>query len=268
MFEAFYGFTTTPFSRQIAPENLFPSAQVKETLARLNYLVKTRGFGLLTGEVGAGKSTAVRALSHQLDPARYRVLYVSQSGLTPRHLYRELCIQMGLKPAFHAADARRQLSEALWDAYKNHDKQPVIIIDEGHLLSAAMLEEIRFLTNFQMDAASPMALILVGQTELRHRLRLQTFEAIAQRVNLRFHLTGLSAQETKAYIEHHLRVAGAKHALFSDEAVAVIYHFSKGIPRKINNICTACLLDGFLQEKSIIDEATARRALGEFEDDS
>ncbi len=136
----FTGSPPRPSAERSAPENLFPSAQVKETLARLNYLVKTRGFGLLTGEVGAGKSTAVRALSHQLDPARYRVLYVSQSGLTPRHLYRELCIQMGLKPAFYAAEARRQLSEALWDAYKNHDKQPVIIIDEGHLLSAAMLE--------------------------------------------------------------------------------------------------------------------------------
>jgi len=131
----------------------------------------------------------LRALSHQLDPARYRLLYVfPQSGLTPRHLYRELCIQVGLKPAFYAAGTRRQLTEALWDTYKNHDKQPVIIIDEGHLLSAAMLEEIRFLTNFQMDAASPMALILVGQTKLRHRLRLQTFEAITQRVNLRFYL--------------------------------------------------------------------------------
>ncbi|MGQ9712400.1 MAG: ExeA family protein [Desulfotomaculales bacterium] len=151
------------------------------------------------------------------------MLYVSQSGLTPRRLYRELSIQMGLKPAFHAADARRQLIEALWDAYKNHDKQPVIIIDEGHLLSAAMLEEIRFLTNFQMDAASPMALILVGQTELRHRLRLQTCEAIAQRVNLRFHLAGLSAKETRSYIQHHLQVANVKHTLFSE---SVVLHFA------------------------------------------
>ena len=108
---------------------------------------------------------------------------------------------------------------------------------------------------------------IVQELEL-HRLRLQTFEAIAQQVNLRFHLAGLSDQETRSYIQHHLQVAGVKHALFSDEAIAVIYHFSKGMPRKINNICTACLLDGFLQEKPLIDEATARRALGEFEDDA
>jgi type II secretory pathway predicted ATPase ExeA len=116
---------------------------------------------------------------------------------------------MWLKPAFYAADARRQLTEALWDAYKNHDKQPVIVIDERYLLSTAMVEKIRLLTNLQMDAAPPMALILVGQTELRHRLQLQTFEAIAQRVNLRFHLSGLSAQETKAYI-HHLSLGFSK----------------------------------------------------------
>lgn len=268
MFESYYGFAATPFTRTVAPAALFPAEQHNELLARLQYLVKNRGFGLVTGEVGAGKSTAVRALTASLDPSRHPMLYVSQSGLSPRNLYRELCLQIGLNPAFLAADARRQLTQALWDAHRNHDKQPVIVIDEGHLLSPALLEEIRFLTNFHMDSAAPMALCLVGQPELRQRLRLQTFEAITQRVNLRFHLSGFSDLETKAYIQHHLKVAGVNHPLFSDEAVRLIHQFSKGIPRRINNLCTACLLAGFADQKPVIDEATVKRALLEFQDDA
>jgi hypothetical protein len=130
-----------------------------------------------------------------------------------------------------------------------------------------MLEEIRFLTNFQMDAARAHGPD-PGRPDRTAAPAADLRGSRAQRVNLRFHLAGLSAQETKAYIQHRLQVAGVKHALFSEEAIAVIYHFSKGIPRKINNISTACLLDGFLQEKPLIDEATARRALGEFEDDA
>lgn len=267
MFETFYGLSATPFTRVIPPTALFRPEQFLECLARLNYLVHTRGFGLLTGEVGAGKTTAVRAFSHGLDTSSQHVLYISQSGLTPRYLYQELCLQMGLTPPYQVADCRRLLQHAFWDAYKNHKKQPVVIIDEGHLLSPVMLEEIRFFTNYQMDAASPMTLILAGQTELKARLKLQSFEAITQRITLRHHLAGLSPMETKGYIEHHLKVAGAHRPLYSDEAIQLIHQFTKGIPRKINNLCTACLLDGFLEEKSLIDVATVKKALQEFEDD-
>ena len=265
MFEVFYGFAATPFTRMVAPADLFPSQQYQELLARLRYLVRNRGFGLVTGEVGSGKSTAIRALAAGLDLARHQLLYVAQSALTPRHLYRALGRQMGLEPAYHAADARRQLTEALWAAHSKQDKLPVVVIDEGHLLSGHLLEEIRFFTNFSMDSASPMALCLVGQGELRQRLRLQTFGAIAQRVTLRYHLTGLPEQETRAYIQHHLKVAGVAHPLFSDEAMRLIHQFSKGIPRRINNLCTASLLAGFAEQRALIDEATVKQALAEVE---
>lgn len=267
MFETFYGLSATPFTRVVPPADLFRPEQFLECLARLSYLVRTRGFGLLTGEVGSGKTTALRALTHSFDSSSHQVLYISQSGLTPRHLYRELCLQMGLSPPYQVADCRRLLQHTFLDAYKNHGRHPVVIIDEGHLLSPVMLEEIRFFTNFQMDAVSPMTLILAGQTELKARLKLQSFEAITQRITLQHHLSGLSGLETKGYIEHHLKVAGAHRPLFSDDAIQLIYQFSKGIPRKINNLCTACLLDGFLEEKSVVDVATVRKALQEFEDD-
>jgi len=115
MFETYYGFTQTPFTRAVAPAALFPSEQHQELPARLRYLVQSRGFGLVTGEVGLGKSTAVQALASTLDGSRHPVLHVSQSGLTPRNLYRDIGLQLGLDPGLHTAAARRQVTPALWE---------------------------------------------------------------------------------------------------------------------------------------------------------
>lgn len=265
MFERFYGLDRTPFPRDIPTDKLFPAEEHREALARLDYLVRTRGFGMLTGAVGSGKSTTIRALHQNLDPARYRFLYVSRSELAPRSFYRELARQLGLAPAHHGADAKQQAGEALWAAYQQQ-KQPVVVVDEAHLLSAAMLEEARFLTNFTMDSASPMTVILVGQPELRHRLALNTFEAIRQRLQLRFHLGGLGADQSAAYVRHHMQAAGAARAIFSDDALALIAQVTQGLPRNINNLATAALLAGYLEHKEIVDEQTVRRAAAEFDD--
>lgn len=267
MFESFYGMEHTPFPRDIATDKLFHAPEHQEALARLNYLVRTRGFGMLTGPVGSGKSTTIRALHQSLDPARYRFLYVSRSELAPRSFYRELARQLGLAPAHQGADAKQQASEALWAAYQQQ-KQPVVVVDEAHLLSAAMLEEARFLTNFAMDSASPMTVILVGQPELRHRLALKSFEAIRQRLQLRYHLGGLDANDCTAYIRHHLTVAGAARPIFSDDALALIAQVTQGIPRTINNLATGALLAGYLEQKAIVDEQTVRRAVADFDDGS
>ncbi len=183
----------------------------------------------------------------------------------PSNLYRDIGPQPGLDPGFITAEARRLAAQALWDAHSAHDRRPPMVIDEAHLLSPAMLEEVRFLTNYDMDPGSPMALCLVGQPELRSKLRLRVSEAISQKVTLRFHVAGLP--ETRAYIGRHLKVAGVAHVLFSEEAAHLIHQFTKSIPRRINNVATASLPAGFAEQKTLIDEATARKALGEFHDD-
>lgn len=128
----------------------------------------------------------------------------------------------------------------------------MIIIDEGHLLGKEMLEEIRFLTDFRMDSFSPMSLIPVGQPELRRILQVQIYEAIVQRVNIRFHLPGMDAKETAGYITHHLKVAGVANPLFTEDALAVIHDFTGGIARKVNNVCSSCLLNAFTRRKNLI----------------
>ena len=134
----------------------------------------------------------------------------------------------------------------------------MIIIEEGHLRKREMLEEIRFLTNFKMDSFSPMSLFLLGQPELRRILSTQLYEASVQRLNLRFHLPGTALEVSKGYIAHHLYVAGAANALFTDAAFEIMHDYTLGIPRKSNNVCLASLLAGFAERKRLIDDYTVR----------
>lgn len=261
MFEQFFGFTKTPFGRNLGTKELYETQGHLELVAWMKYVASKKQFGLFTGEVGSGKSTAARVLTAQLNPAKYQVLYISDSKLSPRNFYWEALHQLGQEPKFYRGDAKRQLHRVIMDLHDNQRKTPVIIIDEGHLLGKEMLEEIRFLTNFKMDSYSPMSLILLGQPELRRILQMQVYEAITQRVNLRFHLPGMELDETRGYITHHLKIAGVQNVLFTEDAVEVIHEYCGGIARKINNVCTACLLDAFARRKSLVDDHMVRVVL-------
>lgn len=251
MFEQFFGFVRTPFERDLPVDKLFLTTGFEELLARLKYTAERKKFALITGEVGSGKSTAVRVLSERLNTARYRVVYISDSALTPRNFYWGALHQLDCQPRFYRGDAKRQLHRVVTELVETQRKTPVVIIDEAHLMGKEMLEEIRFLMNFRMDSYTPMSLILVGQPELRRILQLQIYEAIVQRVNIRFHLPGLDRQETADYIRHHLNVAGVQANLFTDDAIEIIHEFSGGIARKINNLRTSCLLDAYLRRKTL-----------------
>ncbi|MDP2659271.1 MAG: AAA family ATPase [Dehalococcoidia bacterium] len=261
MFETFFGFARTPFHKTLPPADLFVSVQQQELLARLHYLAATRGLGVVSGEVGSGKSTTVRAWVPTLDPARHRVMYLVAPA-SPRTLYRAICSHLGLEPAWLAPDLARQAADAL-SALVAKGTTPVLLVDEAQELSPAVLTALRFLTQAEMDSVSPLALILVGHPALRQRLKLNTYEAFAQRVGLRFHLTGLTAAETADYIRHHLRVAGRDQPLFTDAAVELLFHHSRGIPRLLNTLATQALLGAFQARQNLVDEHVVQKAVQE-----
>lgn len=264
MIRSYFGWERTPFTREIETRHLHRSKRFEECVARLQYMVMTRSIGCVTGEIGSGKSTAVRSLKDQLDANKYRFMYVSDASLKPRDFYRELLHHFGLPPKFLRSEAKRQLQHLIWDLYENQQKVAVIVVDEAHLLSGEMLQEIRFLTNFQMDSVSPLALLLIGQPELQATLQLRVFKPITQRMNVRFHLEGLSTQECRDYIEHQLSVAGSTHPVFTTEAMDAIYAHTRGISREINNVCTAALLDAVLRKDKLVDAIHVTRILSEF----
>jgi len=265
-FEAFFGLTGTPFTRDIPVDKLLETASSKELHGRLNHVARTRAFGVFTGDAGTGKTTAIRKFSQGLYINCYQVLYISDSALTPRNFYWETLHELGYQPRFYRGDAKRQLQKALAILTDNEKKTPVVIVDEAHLLSREMLEEIRFLLNLRMDSYSAMSLILVGQTELRETLKLQVNKAIWQRVDMRFHLQALTREETAAYIARHLATVKTPGEIFTNAAVGVINDYCEGIPRQVNKVAIACLMAAAGQNQKLIDDHLVRVVIeSEFE---
>jgi len=266
MFQQFYGFASIPFSRGLPTSKLFPNSGQEELKARLAYLLKERGIGLVTGEIGSGKSTAVRAFVESLDPTRYTVVYTANPLLGSSGFYREVLSALGEPvPLF-----RPQMVLALrrcFDMLTNERKKPLLlIVDEAHLLEPRMLEELRLLLNVRMDSEAGATLLLVGHTELRRVLRLSIHEALWQRTTVRYHLRALDFAETGAYIRHQVEVAGYRGvALFSDGFVAKAFDYTKGIPRQINLVCTHALTAGCADQKQVLDETVFRQVVNDLE---
>lgn len=261
MFETFYELSRSPFSRDVPPSELYESEILEETLGRLDYAAQRQWFAVVTGDCGTGKTTTIRRFTEELDPAKFKVLYLSDSKLTPRHFYKGLLEQLGCESKFYRGDAKRQLHREIELMRGIHGLHPVVVVDESHLLDREMLEEVRFLLNFKMDAQSPMALILVGQSELWDRINLQAYAAIRQRIDLQCKLPHYDRAQTGAYIERHMTYAGAERDIFTDGAIDDIYRFSSGAARLINKVCTHCLIYGSQNKHRIIDDHMVKRVI-------
>jgi general secretion pathway protein A len=266
MFQQFFGFTCSPFSKSIPTADLFGSAGQKELAARLTFLVRERGFGLLTSEFGSGKSTAVRAFAASLDFNRYLVIHLDNPTTGITGLYRDLLLNLGQRPPYTAARMVTAIRLAFDDLISNKRRIPLVIIDEAHLLSQSMLEQLRLLLSDKMDSQSLATLLLVGHPSLRSTLRLTVHEAFQQRLTMRYLLPPLDLQETIGYVKHHLRVAGTTNpAIFTDDAITRIFEYTKGFPRRINQACITALMAAMIDQKFTVDESTIRKAIADLE---
>ncbi len=173
---------------------------------------------------------------HNLEASRYRYIYLANSRLTPTEFYKSLLYQINVQPGRGISENKRLVAQAMLEIHQKGIK-PIVVIDEGQELSVSMLSELRFVLNYQTDSFSPMMVILAGQPQLDETLRLQVLKCIRQRINVHYRLPCLEENEISSYILHHLKIAGVDRQIFTDEAVQLIYQFSKGIPRRINNIC-------------------------------
>jgi type II secretory pathway predicted ATPase ExeA len=265
MYEAFYGLKQKPFSKTPDPRFLFLSKNHEEALARLHYAVEEKELVVLTGEVGSGKTTLTRALMDSLGE-KYRVIVIINPQLTPLQFLRTVAKRLNIEIPYNFKD---NLLDAIYErVYQDYESgiTPVLIIDEAQLIpTKSTFEEIRLLTNFQLDYTNLLSLILVGQTDLRKRLNHKTYLPLRQRIGLFYHLGPLIPDEIQGYIEHRLRISGLESPLFTRGAIEKLYRYSGGIPRVINSIATSALLDGFGKEMHLIDEQLindAARELG------
>jgi len=254
-----------PFDRGIAAGDLYLSPAFSELLARFVYACNNRSFMLVTGDVGAGKSSALRALFAQLDASVYRFIYIADSRLTPRAFYEHALAALAIAPTGFLPRLKRNFRTTVQDLVENQERQLVVAIDEAHTLGHDMLQELRFLLNFRLDSNSLFTLLLVGQPELKATLKLLAYLPIAQRLDLTFHLGGFALPETRDYIHHQLSTAGCDQPLFTQQVIEKIHAHSKGLPRLINRLARGCLLDAALHQDRLVEDSHLARVLSDLE---
>jgi general secretion pathway protein A len=261
MYLDFFGLARKPFSKTPDPEFLFPSRQHAEALARLSHALEEREVAVLTGEIGAGKTTLARALVDAFAD-RCRFSFVIHPALPPAQLLGAIAEGFGLPPTRRKADAFSALAEhvARLDA---DGRFAVVIVDEAQLLPGrAAFDELRLLTNLAADDRALVGIVLVGQPELRDRLRERGGEAFTQRVGVAYHVGALDPEETGRYLAHRLAVAGRRAPLFAPAAVLAVHRRSGGVPRRVNQVAASALLEAFAREADpisaeIVDAAAA-----------
>ncbi len=253
MFEQHFGLTAKPFGKTPDPSFLYESDQHKEALARLEYAVEEKELALLVGDIGSGKTTLSRALIDRIGESRPIILLINPR-LTPTQLLRSIAAGLGIDPPpRYRNELLDRIHTRLFELYEQ-SREPVLIIDEAQLIpSKQTFDEIRLLTNFQLDDQNLLSVLLIGQPELEVRLERSAYAALRQRIGMRYRLGPLNEEDTARYIEHRIHVAGGKRNPFSAEAIREIHLVSGGIPRVINTLATTALLDAFGEDATIID---------------
>jgi general secretion pathway protein A len=262
MYKIFYGLSENPFKVTPDPRFLYLGVHHKEAMAQLLYGVKeNKGFILITGEVGAGKTTLIHSLLERLNGnGHVKTAFLFNPKLDVNDFILYILKDLGVNIRRGTkGDYLQALHGYLLDAYAK-DKKVVLIVDEAQGLKPELLEEIRLLSNLETSKAKLLQIIMVGQPELIRTLQDPGFRQLKQRVNLRYHLPSLSEKETKEYIERRLRVAGASRNIFTPGAVKEIYQRSRGIPRVINILCDNALLTAYALDQKTVDVKPIREA--------
>jgi type II secretory pathway predicted ATPase ExeA len=258
-----FGFGKMPFGRDLAPAMLHRHAAHAEAAARITWAISERALGVITGEVGTGKTVAARAALAGLDHTRHTVIYIGNPAVGVRGIHHHIVTSLGGRPEHGTAALTAQAYDVLAGEAAERGRTPVLIIDEAHLLDHAQLESIRMLTNHDMDSKTPFAAIMIGQPTLRRMIKLGVLAALDQRIAVRYQMNGMTPAETGGYIRHHLTLAGRDGDLFSDDAIAQIHEASRGKPRTVNNLAIAALVATYAAGKKMVDNSAARAAVSE-----
>lgn len=266
MYTSFFGLSEKPFAITPDPRYLYLSERHAEALAHLLYGInESGGFIQLTGEVGTGKTTVVRTLLSRV-PHHADVAVILNPRVTPVEFLLTICEELGLGIAEADRDSVKQMVDALNRRLLSghaEGRRIIVLVDEAQNLSIDVLEQVRLLTNLETPTQKLLQIILIGQPELRELLDRTDLRQLAQRITGRYHLKPLSREETKGYVRHRLRVAGATEDIFTPAALAELHRLSQGIPRVINVACDRALLGAYTQEVKKINAGLVRRAAGE-----
>ena len=263
MYLRHFAFTRLPFENDLATDELFESGAHREAEARLGHLVELRGIGLLTGEVDSGKTTVCRHVTAGLHPGLHRVYYVSLTTGNVPDMYKSIAWELGLPEGRSRTTAYRAIRNEISRLVTEAKQLPVLIVDEAQHLRNDVLEDLRLLTNFNMDAERRLCMLLVGLTELRRRLAMAVHESLSQRLVVRHHIGSLERNQLDDYLTHRLRLAGCELPLFEPPAAEALFQGSRGLPRQINRIAHYALSAAALAKARTVDAEHMQQALDE-----
>jgi general secretion pathway protein A len=266
MYDNFYGFREPPFNITPDPRFLFFSDRHREAYNHVLFGIRERkGFIQITGEVGAGKTTLCRRILDELGPG-YVTALILNPCLKPTQLLRTILAELGLQPGEADRAACLEMLNRFLLEQLEQGRDVVLFIDEAQDLDAELLEQVRLLSNLETDQRKLLQIVLIGQPELREKLNHRSLRQLRQRITVRYHLTPLSRQEVRQYIQHRLQVVGANgRPAFTSWAVRSIFRYSEGVPRLVNAVCDKALLAGFVDGTDLLSWKQVRRAIRELE---
>jgi len=260
MYLEYWELNRYPFENVPDPHFMFYSTEHKEALVLMTYVIKRmKGAALITGEVGSGKTTLSRVLIQHLPDDEFDIGLITNPSLTPIDFLKEALNELGLEaPSDSKSQILSVFNEKLMENMRG-GKNTILIIDEAQIIPLETFEEIRLLLNFQLNDRFLLTMLLVGQPELADIIR--KLKQLDQRIAIRYHINPLNEEETRQYITFRLEKAGRKTPIFNDGAVETIFHYSEGIPRKINSICDLALLMGFSVRAREIDKTMIEKVV-------
>ena len=252
MYLNYWGFQAFPFDNVPDPDFFYLSKSHEEALARLIYVAEMRkGGGMLSGEIGCGKTTLSKVYLQELSSDRFDIAIIINPKLGPKEFLQEVLYQFGMNDVPDSkVECLRILGRRMIGNLRDN-RETLLLIDEAQLLYWSTLEEIRLLLNFQLNNRFLITVILIGQPELRDKI--QKMEQLNQRISVNYHITPFHFEDTVKYIFYRQKKAGRVKNIFSFEAIRKIFDYSQGVPRKINNLCDLSLLTGFNKKEKLVD---------------
>jgi type II secretory pathway predicted ATPase ExeA len=252
---SFYGMNANPFDKQqLSEKDCFRSHDFEQMTARLDFLKETRGIGVFTANPGMGKSFCLRCFSKKLNPNQYHMEYICLSTVSVSDFYKEFCQVLGVSDKGGKPGMFRSIQDQIYYLYKEKRQPLILAVDEAQYLSSGVLNDIKMLMNYGYDSLNCFTLILCGESYLQDTLRRPVYEALNQRITVRYNYEGLTDDEVPEYIRHKLKCAGAAPSIISDSALSAIHGYVHGNPRIIDNVMTDALTIGSQLKKKIIDE--------------
>ncbi len=261
MFLAHFKFHAQPFAERVTADGLWQDERMRQGLARLRYVAEQATLGLVVGPSGVGKSALIKRFMHELSRPQFEPVYLHLTHLPAAGLLKLLVAKLGEVPR----RGKDRLFEQILEKARRLEGALVVILDEAHLLDADALTDIRLLISSALDDTPPLKLVFVGQEPLRMTLRQSQHTALLNRIAVRHHLAPFTKPETANYIDFQVQRAGGSDKLFEQAAKDLIHDYSGGIPRQINNLATACLLQAMAEKAARVNEAIIRQTMNEFQ---